>query len=200
LLPNALAMVITMPAETQLLLDTIDMASVGSIVDPWSGMGTIARVCQSRGIHVHTNDLNVRSPACECRDALLHATYVAWKSARMLDAVVTSPHFAFLDLALPLAVGMVQRVACIHCPGHYFFDATPQRIIYFRLLEAQGRLHIILHLPHGPIGRRCIWICVFRTRRDRDLLLRAPPNTSSSWGLQFCAGPDDEADWRGRHA
>jgi hypothetical protein len=50
------------------------------------------------------------------------------------DAVVTSPWFAALDLALPLLVhnlsfflSAVDTVACIHVPGHYFTSAVEPR-------------------------------------------------------------------------
>jgi hypothetical protein len=182
-------MVMTMPGETQQLLDSIDMARVGSIVDPWSGMGTIAMMFKATGLHVHTNDANRYSPAAECMDALLPATYEHWQHDFRLDAIVTSPHFAFLDLALPLAAEMVQTVACIHCPSHFYFDATHQRLAYFQLLAAHGRLHVITHLPHGPTGRRCVWICVFRTATDKARLLLTPDNVTAVWALQQQHGP-----------
>ncbi|KAK3283260.1 hypothetical protein CYMTET_9032 [Cymbomonas tetramitiformis] len=48
---------------------------------------------------------------------------------------------------------------------------TESRAAYFRKLSRAGRLHVIGHLEHGPIGRRCMWVLVFRNPLVRAKML-----------------------------
>jgi hypothetical protein len=179
--------VMTMPSEIHQLLDTVSFNQSQSIVDPWSGLGTIRKTFAQAGHMVHCNDLHPNACADEHSDALLYDTYANWKHDNNLEVIVTSPHFTFLDIALPLAAGMVRDVACVHCPSHYFFDATRHRLQYFAEMERQGRLHLITHLPHGPLGRRCMWICVFRTTDIRMRMLRSSGDTGALCTLRNLA-------------
>ena len=78
-----------------------------------------------------------------------------------MDAVVMSPWFSFLDIVAPLACLFAASVVCVHVPGHYITDATPARFAWLRNMKMAGRLHLVLGLPRGLMGRRCIWMCVF---------------------------------------
>ena len=89
-----------------------------------------------------------------------------------VDAIVTSPWFTVLDLALPLAAAHARTVACVHVPGHYVTDAHPNRVAYLLSLMQAGRLHILWNLPKGPSGRRCGWLIVFTNSWMRDKLIR----------------------------
>ena len=51
-------------------------------------------------------------------------------------------------------------------------DMTESRAKYFRHLSHAGRLHVIGHLEHGPIGRRCMWVLVFKNPLLRAQMLR----------------------------
>eukprot|EP00854_Cymbomonas_tetramitiformis_P022862 gene22862-biopygen23645 len=119
------------------------------------------------------NDWNPQLGWPEARNALQPGNYRAWrKKYGVCDAVVTSPWFAVLDIALPLAVLASKKVACIHVPSHYMTDMTESRAKYFRHLSHAGRLHVIDHLEHGPIGRRFMWALVFKNPLLRAKLLR----------------------------
>ena len=93
-------------------------------------------------------------------DAVEPANCLQWQ-ALGLDCVVSSPFFALLDIALPLAVRFARQAVCMHVPAMYYTDAPAQRLSFFRALEAQSRMHTIMHLPRGPLGRRCMWIVIF---------------------------------------
>jgi len=119
------------------------------------------------------NDWNPQLGWTEARNALQPGNYRAWrKKYGQCDAVMTSPWFAVLDIALPLAVLASRKVACVHVPSHYMTDMTESMAQYFRHLSHAGRLHVISHLEHGPIGRRCMWVLVFKNPLLRARLLR----------------------------
>jgi len=109
----------------------------------------------------------------EARDALQPGNYRTWRDKYgSCDAVITSPWFAVLDIAVPLAVMASRVVACVHVPSYYLTDMTESRARYFRKLSLEGRLHVIGHLEHGPIGRRCIWVLVFKNPLVRAKMLQ----------------------------
>ena len=80
--------------------------------------------------------------------------------------------FAVLDLALPIAVLYAHHSVCCHVPGHYVTDRPAPRMEWFRQLQSQGRLMIIAGLPRGPMGRRCMWLCVFRSAALRQIMTK----------------------------
>ena len=51
--------------------------------------------------------------------------------------MVTSPWFAVLDIAVPLAVMASRVVACVHVPSYYLTDMTESRARYFRKLSLE---------------------------------------------------------------
>jgi hypothetical protein len=113
-------------------------------------------------------------------NALLPDFYIRLKTAgHMPDAVVMSPWFAVLDIALPLAVRFALSVVCAHVPGHYLTDATAPRLNWLRSLKEEGRLATILGLPKGPMGRRCVWLLIFRDAFVKSRLLRTPFGSTS---------------------
>ncbi len=87
------------------------------------------------------------------------------------DAVVTSPWFSVLDVALPLLVDAARVVACVHVPGHYLSSGPLPRFAYLQSLQRQGRLLILYGLPRGPTGWRCAWLVVFRSAAIKRALL-----------------------------
>jgi site-specific DNA-cytosine methylase len=166
--------VATEEAEVVALLRAVDLERVDGVLDPWCGTGTIARVLRRKGLEVATNDINVFHEAHFHLDALRPEFWRAVvKAAVPHGAIVMSPLFGVLDLALPLAVLFMDRVVCCHVPGHYVTDATPARLAWLRRLKAAGRLLLVLGLPRGPMGRRCMWIVVFRDRQERRRLALA---------------------------
>ena len=166
----------TLETEVTALLDCVDFRGCARVLDPWSGDGAVARVFNARGLPVTTNDLDSQRAATWHEDALQPGFYSAMR-ARLgrLDALVFSSWFTFLDLALPLAASAADVVACAHVPGHWLTDAPPPRQAWLRSLQSAGRLAIVTGLPRGPMGRRCLWVCVFKTAQLRKRMLRAAP-------------------------
>jgi hypothetical protein len=117
---------------------------------------------------VLSNDLDPSQGATYHMDALQPSFYMQWQQTGGIDAIVTSPWFSFLDVAVPLAVHFVRHVACIHVPGHYLTDAHTARRVYLQKLHLDGRLAVIMGLEPGPLGRRCIWLLIFKTRGDMN--------------------------------
>ena len=173
--------VVTLPGEVERLLQCVSLGLCGTIWDPFCGTGTIATVLRSKGMEVVDNDICVHRPAGSHYDALQPAFYVAagqhgqhgqhGHTGSGVGAFVTSPPFMALDVALPLLVAAGAAVACIHAPGHYLTSGVAPRFAYLRGLQRQGRLHVVMDLPRGPIGRRCIWLLVFSSNAQRQRLL-----------------------------
>jgi len=167
---TALPCVTTMPAEIQPLLDSIDFTHMGGIIDPFAGRNSIAAAFRLHLPHstIITNDLNPDTDADYHTDALSPSFYYRLHSLTGVDAIVTSPWFSLLDLAIPLAVSAVRVVACVHVPGHYLTSAHSPRVAFLQHLIGQQRMHIIWNLPRGPTGRRCAWLLIFASATLRN--------------------------------
>ena len=164
--------VVTLPGEVERLLQCVSLPLCGTIWDPFAGTGTIPSFLKGRCMDVVDNDICSHRPAGAHYDALQPAFYTAAAMhARGMGAIVTSPPFAALDVALPLLVAAGSAVACVHVPGHYLTSGVAPRFAYLRGLQQQGRLHVVMGLPRGPIGRRCIWLLIFSTNAQRQRLL-----------------------------
>ena len=162
---------ITIP-ELNVLVDHVDLSMVTSITDPWSGTGTIPRYFKALGHVVASNDVCERYETQFHEDALQPALYRKLRSKGLCDAIITSPWSEVADLAVPLAVDFADRVVCMHLPGTFIVNASEARSVWLARLKAEGRLFTVLSIPPGPVGRRCIWLCVFRTTSLRDAMVR----------------------------
>ena len=171
--------VATTPGEVQALLRVIDISLTPNVLDPWSGTGGVTENLRAAGVHVTSNDINTQHVADTHEDALQPAFYRRRLREGSVDAIVTSPWFAMLDLALPLAVMAASTMVCAHVPGHYITDATEPRNTWLRKLKASGRLHFVWGLPKGPMGRRCAWMIVFASAQLRNKLIRPEYCTES---------------------
>jgi site-specific DNA-cytosine methylase len=168
----------TLP-EVEALLQIVDLSQAPNVLDPWSGTGGVTDNLRTAGLHVRSNDINPAHKAHTHEDALQPVFYRRRLREGPVDAIVTSPWFAMLDLALPLAVLTASKVVCAHVPGHYVTDATAPRRAWLAALKDQGRLHFIWGLPKGEIGRRCMWLLVFATPELRDTLIKPEYCTGS---------------------
>ncbi len=91
---------------------------------------------------------------CILVDALQPTFYQKCAEAQgAIDAVVCSPWFTVLDVAL--AVAAARSVVCMHVPGHYVASGLAPRYTYLQELQQQGRLAVLFGLPRGPMGWRC---------------------------------------------
>ena len=166
--------VVTMPSEIHGLCRVLDWEKISQwgIYDLWAGTGTIAKVFRQYGVHIRSCDANPAAPA-EQRDALDIETYRELAAREEgIGAIVSSPDFRFVDLALALAVKAARIVTCFHVPGDYLSNGHPARITYFLELKAQGRVAMAQNLPKGPTGRSNQWLIVFGPAvRHKDYLL-----------------------------
>ena len=153
--------------EMQCLSEAIDFGCVHSVTDMFAGNGSIIP-----GMRVITNDVNPRLAADYHYDALQPETYRNMQHQQGMDAVITSPKEAVLDLALPLAVKFANMIVCCQVPGHYLTDAPEARMKWLRDLQQQGRLFFIMGLPKGTMERRRVWLVVFKTRAISEWMRR----------------------------
>ena len=168
-----LAHVPTTHEEVKALLAVLDFSRCGVIVDPWAGTKVVAEEFAKNGHTVISNDLS-GAHGCELReDALQPAFYrkLAQTHGRV-DAFVFSPWFSFLDLAAPLAVLHAARVVCVHVPGHFITSPHPARLAWLRELQLRRRLRVVVGLPRGPTGRRCLWLCIFASPLVAESMVR----------------------------
>ena len=166
--------VTTTREEVQALADHILLEQLGTIFDPWAGTQGIAKTLLrlNKGCAIVSNDLDVSQPASFHLNALYPETYRVVSKGTAYKAIITSPWFQWLDLALPLAARFTQTVACIHVPCHYIGDSIAARSSWITELQAQGRIFIIAALPRGPMGRRCAWLLVFASAQMKQKILR----------------------------
>ncbi len=174
----------TLDTEVERLLQCVHLGLCATVLDPFSGTGTMARVLSGRHHRVVTNDIFDGHAADYHMDALQPSFYTTMqRELGIIDAVVSSPWFAALDIALPLLVASAASVACVHVPGHYLTSGVMPRFAYLRELQAQGRLFVIMGLPRGPMGRRCVWLLVFSSRDVRQRLLAPGCRQLDGWAM-----------------
>jgi hypothetical protein len=169
--PHAAPLTPTTQQEVEALVKFLDFTQISAVVDPWAGTGQVKRTLAEHQVPVLDNDLNPAHPADLHEDALQPAFYSRNSKHRAMEAIVTSPWFTVLDLALPLAVAAARCVTCVHVPGPFITDAHPNRNTYLLSLMRADRLHILWNLPKGPVGRRCGWLIVFATPALKKLLV-----------------------------
>lgn len=141
------------------LLRAVKLPLFSSIMDPCAGSGGIVRVLRERGLCVFANDLNPTLSWDACEDAMHPGFY----KRHAADYIVCSPWFTMLDVFLPLFVAAAKVACFIHVPGHYYTSPTSARMQYFAALARQRSLCVLTGVPVGPVGRRCVWLCVFKS-------------------------------------
>jgi hypothetical protein len=171
----ALPCVATTAEEVQWLLSRVNLIECQSVVEPFNGTGAIAAALKGAGCStVLTNDL------CDLRAADMHVdalqpaflNHAGQRLGCPVDAVVSSPWFTVLDIALPLLVAAARTVVCLHVPGHYVSSGVMPRYAYLQELQRQGRLVVLFGVPRAAMGWRCAWLVVFRNAAVKRALLR----------------------------
>ena len=160
-----------------MLLSVVDLSWATSIVDPWSGSGTIARVLGQHGYVVYTNDIYKGYVADSHCDALQPGFYQKAKREGKLGAIVCSPWFKVIDLPAAMAVHYAEQVVCMHAPGHFITDAPPPRRAWLSGLKAESRVVVVSGLPNAAMGWKCVWVLVFASRAAKERMMRP-----GSWG------------------
>jgi transposase InsO family protein len=170
--------------EVTPLLSQVDFSAVRVVVEPWCGTGGVTARLQECGVMIHTNDRDPQREAQTHLDALQPGTWRQWQVEwGCIDAVVTSPWFTLLDLALPLAMAYAEMVVCCHVPGHFLTDAHPARAAWLARLHRQGRMHVVMGLPRGVMGRRCLWLLIFASRELKAAMLKPPSQIAGTFSF-----------------
>ena len=157
----------TVPEEVYALLPHIKWKSLSTCLDPMSGTNTISTVLQSssstRHVRVFSNDWDDSMQSDSHDDALQPRSWVKWAARWAVDAVITSPYFAFLDVMVPLMLLFVP-VLIVHVPSTWLFSATQQRRRWLQEQYSAGKIHVISNLPRGAPGPwRCCWVVFTQT-------------------------------------
>jgi len=178
--------VMTLPSEIDTLLSHLDLTLCSFILDPWAGTCSIEAALLKRGLgKVISNDINPASYGSSHLDALRPSSYDHWADSAAavygrLSAIVTSPHWYFLDLAIPLAVSYAEEVACFHVPMSYVSEMPVRRKHYLSALARAGRLHVLQCDRAGAVGRVCAWLIIFKDDQARKRLAATPALRASN--------------------
>ena len=165
--------VCTMKSEVEALTAVINFKALRKAADPWAGGGSIAR---HMPIPVISGDRNPVYWWLRSHDALQHEVVDAIASDHMTDAVVTSPQFSLLDIAIPRLEQAKCKVTCIHVPGHYFHNMPSPRRDYIARLSREQRIMSLQCRDIGPLGRRCTWLLIFRDAYWKQVLVKKGPD------------------------
>ena len=170
---GVLAHVPTTHEEVRALLAVLDFSRCGVIVDPWAGAKVVAEEFSKNDYKVISNDLS-GAHGCELQEDALQPGFYRRLVQRhgRIDALVFSPWFTYLDLAVPLAMLFAARVVCVHVPGHFVTSPHPARLAWLRELQLRRRLRVVVGLPRGPTGRRCLWLCIFASPLLAESMMR----------------------------
>jgi hypothetical protein len=160
-------------AEVGALLEVLDFVSVYGVLEPWADGDGVYRAFAERGMHAWTCNAVEGSGAHFCMDPVQPGTYRALKERGVcLEAIVSSPWFSVLDVALPLAVRYASVVACVRVPMHYVSNAPEARRRWLNALLEQGRLLLITGIPASLTGQVYTWLVVFSGQLARRRMLR----------------------------
>ena len=170
----------TLPEEYEPLFTRIIFAKIRSVLDPWCGNGStrtqLRLLRMSFGIpkgqlRIITSDIDPSVGAEHCGNALDPAFYNRLRNEREeLDVIITSPWFRMLDLAIPTMLRFVKQALFVHVPGHYLSNMPEGRRLWFQ--RHARHILVIQGLPIGPLGRRCAWLCIFKSDRAQQSLLQ----------------------------
>jgi hypothetical protein len=163
--------VATSKDEVQGLCAIVDLASVGDVCDMFAGTNTVRLVLERYNIRVHTNDVDSDLLTETHLDGLQPSSYRMVRK-KGIEAVVMSPPFALLDIALPVAIQSGISLVCCHIPGTYLTEGNDQRRTYLRELQNEQRITFLLGLPRAQMGWRCAWIIVTASAHLHQKLVR----------------------------
>ena len=174
-------MVPTLEQEVEELLRHVDLKQATGVVEPFAGSGNIVRVLRKHGLQVVSNDLNPAHGARYCLDACQPRS---WETLSMHlgvnGAVVTSPWFDVLDLALPVMMHKA-AIVCMHVPYGYVPAGGIARQAFLAQLAREGRLMLIMGLERQGGLRNCAWLCVFASRQLRSRMVRCDGVVDVGW-------------------
>ena len=157
----------TLPAEYTPLFDHVSFEGMRTALDPFSGNGSTgyqfaARFRAQKNFTTISSDADPAAGAAHHGNALEPAFLSRLREEYgSIDVIVTSPWFRLLDPAIPILFRHAKFGIFIHVPGHYLSNMPAARRNWFR--STAPRVRIIADMPVGLIGRRCAWVCIFKT-------------------------------------
>ena len=172
-----------MSTEIWQLIDAIRFERLTIAADPWAGVGTIGEVLP---IKTYSSDLNPIYWYREKIDALSEDV-IRWLQRCNADAVVCSPWFTVLDLAIPRLLTYGAKVTCIHAPAHYITNMPPPRRTWMTNYMRKGLVVVVGLRDIGPLGRRCCWILFFKDSSTRRQLLTLDERSLEYDGYSRCS-------------
>jgi hypothetical protein len=150
-----------------------------TVFDPWFGSGGTSHYLRDLGLqNVLGSDILPRDGApAFAGDALLPATYDNARRhfRRPIDIILTSPWFALLDLAAPLAYQQADFAAIIHIPFYYLTQGHELRSAWLADLTEQKLAYTIRCDDRGNTGFRCLWLVLFKTKEAREVMCPSLP-------------------------
>ena len=172
--------VVTLPAEYESLLDSVDWSQLEVLIDPFAGTGTTRHVMQPRtGLPVVLSDIWPWSSELQLYNALeiddmreLTSVYTPGSFA-----FVTSPWYAFNDVALPVMMACQPAAVFAHVPPWYVTDAHDRRRAWLQGYDVHLKCIDVV----GQLGRRCNWLCIFRRGEAQQRLMRNVGDATLSW-------------------
>ena len=181
--------VITLPEEYTPLLARINFEGVATIFDPCNGSGSTTRQLAqlfssspsppSSAPTIISSDIDPSVGAQHCGNAL-DPSFLSRVQDEYggLDVIITSPWFRMLDLFIPILFRFAQQALFIHVPGHCLTNMPTARRHWFR--RHAGFIKIITaDMPVGLIGRRCAWLCIFKTAAVKRRMLSLLPGDTT---------------------
>lgn len=151
--------------EIDRLFKVIHSNELYNVCDPFGGTGTISKYIKNnfKDIQIISNDLCKHHGEHDFYENALDIEFYE-QFGESFDAIITSPWFAILDLAIPILMKYARYFIAVHVPAYYITNAHEHRIKFIKRLMRQGRVHIVGNLPHAVIGWRCVWLLIFKDR------------------------------------
>ena len=150
--------------EIERLFQVIHTGQLENVCDPFSGTGTISKyLTENYKINVVTNDICDKHGNSDYNENALDDSFFQ-QFGQPFDAIITSPWFSVLDLAIPILLRHAKYFVAVHVPAYYVTNAHDRRVKYIKRLIRDGRVHIVGNLPLAVIGWKCIWLMIFKDR------------------------------------
>jgi hypothetical protein len=171
----------TPAADYAVLAEAIHWDRLSTLWDPWAGTGGTARAFPQHTVTL--TDVVSRTPRLAMLANALedqHTNMVVQSNGGLFDAVVCSPAFAFLDLALPAALRSARHLVAMHVPGGYVTNAPPARRAFLQRLADAGLRYEVHGLPVlAATGVRHQWLVVFTSLEAVSRYWKGGPAFSS---------------------
>ncbi|KAJ9530968.1 hypothetical protein QJQ45_028868, partial [Haematococcus lacustris] len=140
------------PQELRVASTVINLDLMHSLLDP----------CTTTPIII--SGLELQPLSAQLHLSLSPAAYRALLQQQPIDAIISSPDPAVLDLLLPLAVIYAHSLVCMLVPHAYLSDAPPARFRWIQQLKQAERL---LHVTCPSLGSGMGWVMVFSSKAQK---------------------------------